>query len=171
MGGGPNPDAEPTYNGVMASSGVLVPNKSISFADISDGTTNTLMLGEQSDFARDAAGNKIDLRSSNSHGAWVGSTGSDTPGNGAWFCTSFQTWNITTVRYPINFLDATAAQAGGASGLGPQDGANRPVQSIHPGGANVVLSDGSVRFLGASIDYTLLTNLANRNDGNELGDF
>jgi prepilin-type N-terminal cleavage/methylation domain-containing protein/prepilin-type processing-associated H-X9-DG protein len=169
--GGPNPQSEPTYKGVMASSGVLVPNRSVNFADITDGATNTMMIAEQSAFARDAAGNKVDLRSSNSHGAWVGSTGSGIPGNGLWFCTNFETWNITTVRYPVNHLDATAALASGASGLGPADGANRPIQSIHPGGANIVLSDGSVRFLSESIDYTLLTNLANRNDGNELGDF
>lgn len=171
LGGRPNPDAEPTYNGVMAGSGILVPNRSVAFSDVTDGTSNTMMLGEQSAFEEDASGNRIDLRSSNSHGAWVGSTGSGTPGDGTWFCTNFQTWNITTVRYPINFLDATAAQAAGASGLGPQDGANRPVQSIHPAGANIVLTDGSVRFLGESVDFTLLTNLANRNDGNELGDF
>ena len=171
LNGGPNPDAEPTYNGIMASSGVLVPNRSVSLSDISDGTTHTMMLGEQSAFAHDAAGNKIDLRSSNSHGAWVGSTGRGTPGSGVWFCTNFQTWNITTVRYPINFLDATAALAGGASGLGPEDGANRPVQSIHSGGANIALSDGSVRFIGESVDYTLLTNLANRNDGNVSDNF
>lgn len=171
LDGGPNPDAEPTYNGIMASSGVLVPNRSVAFSDVTDGTSNTMMLGEQSAFAEDASGNQIDLRSSNSHGAWVGSTGSGTPGQGTWFCTSFQTWNITTVRYPINFLDATAALAAGASGLGPEDGANRPLQSIHPGGANIALTDGSVRFLGESVDFTLLTNLANRNDGSELGEF
>jgi prepilin-type N-terminal cleavage/methylation domain-containing protein len=171
VSGGPNPDAEPTYKGVMASSGILVPNRSVNFADVSDGSTNTIMLGEQSAFARDNAGNSIDLRSSNSHGAWVGSTGSGTPGDGAWFCTNFQSWNITTLRYTINFLDATAAQAGGASGVGPEDGANRPIQSIHTGGANVALTDGSIRFVGESIDYTVLTNLANRNDGNEISDF
>lgn len=171
MSGGPNPDAEPTYNGVMASSGILVPNRSVSFSDVSDGSTNTMMLGEQSSYARDAAGNEIDLRSSNSHGAWVGSTGSGTPGDGAWFCTNFQSWNITTIRYPVNFLDATAAQAGGATGVGPEDGANRPVQSTHPSGANIALTDGSVRFISESVDYTLLTNLANRSDGNEISDF
>lgn len=171
MGGGPNSDAEPTYNGIMAGSGILVPNRSVKISDVSDGTTNTMMLGEQSSFARDAAGNQIDLRSSNSHGAWVGSTGSGTPGDGVWFCTPFQSWNITTVRYPVNFLDATAAQAGGATGVGPEDGANRPVQSVHAGGANIALADGSVRFLGESVDYTLFTNLANRNDGNEISDF
>lgn len=171
MGGGPNPDAEPTYKGVMASSGILVPNRSVSLSDVSDGSTNTMMLGEQSAFGRDVSGNSIDVRSSNSHGAWVGSTGSGTPGDGAWFCTNFQSWNITTLRYPINFLDPAAAQAGGATGVGPEDGANRPIQSIHTGGANVALTDGSVRFVGESIDYTLLTNLANRNDGNEISGF
>lgn len=170
-GTNPNPDADPTYNGVMASSGILVPNAVVQMADITDGTTNTMIVGEQSDFARTASGQKLDLRSSYSYGGWVGSTGSGTPGDGRWFCANYETWNITTVRYPVNFLDATTAQQAGATGLGPDDGSNRPIQSVHPGGANIIIADGSVRFLNESVDFALLTNLANRNDGNELGDF
>lgn len=50
LDGGPSPDAESTYNGVMASSGILVPNRSVAFADVTDGTSNTMMLGESVDF-------------------------------------------------------------------------------------------------------------------------
>ncbi len=34
LAGGANPMAEPTYNGIMAGSGMLVPNRSISMADV-----------------------------------------------------------------------------------------------------------------------------------------
>ena len=45
------------------------------------------------------------------------------------------------------------------------------MQSVQTGGANVAATDGSVRFVGESVDYTLLTNLANSHDGNEISDF
>ncbi len=165
-----NPKSEPTYKGIMSSSGVLIPNDSISISDIKDGSTNTMMVAEQSQFSRTRDGRLVDLRSSNSHGAWVGTTGPGIPGDGTWFCTNYQTWNITTVRYPVNFRDATS-YAAPAMGLGPQDGSNRPIQSTHTGGANILLADGSVRFLQEGVDFLILTNLANRDDGNELGQF
>lgn len=161
--GGSNPDAESTYTGIMASSGLLVPNRSFAIADAQDGASNTMVVAEQSDFAM-ASGGRVDLRSSNSFGAWVGSTGPGVPGDGSWFCRTFQTWNITTIRYPVNFLDATGMSLG-ASGLGPLNGSNRPIQSAHTGGANVLLADGSVQFLSESMNFELLTSLANRNDG------
>lgn len=165
-----NSRAEPTYKGIMASSGVLIPNDSIAIKDIKDGTTNTMMVAEQSAYSRTRDGRIVDLRSSNSHGAWVGTTGPGIPGDGTWFCTNYQTWNITTVRYPVNFRDATSHTAP-AMGLGPQDGSNRPIQSTHTGGANILIADGSVRFLQENVNFILLTNLANRDDGNELGQF
>ena len=169
LNGGPNPLAEPTYNGVMAGSGVLVPNRSIAMRDITDGSSNTMAVAEQSAFARTANGREVDLRSSNSYGGWVGSTGSGTPGDGTWFCTDYQSWNITTVRYPINFKDATSVC--GASGLDPVDGCNRPIQSAHHTGCNILLADGAVRYLPETIDFKALTNLANRNDGETIGPY
>ncbi len=59
----------------------------------------------------------------------------------------------------------------GASGLDPVDGCNRPIQSVHGDGTNALLADGSVRFVSANINFSTLTNLANRNDRHELGDY
>lgn len=169
LNGGPNPLAEPTYNGIMAGSGIFVPNKSIAMRDITDGSSNTMAIAEQSAFSHTANGREVDLRSSNSYGGWVGSTGSGTPGDGTWFCTHYQSWNITTVRYPINFRDAT--NVCGASGLDPVDGCNRPIQSAHHTGCNILLADGAVRYLPDTIDFKTLTNLANRNDGETIGPY
>ena len=169
LGGRSNPLAEPTYNGIMASSGVFVPNRKVSLRDITDGSSNTMAVAEQSAFSRTTNGREVDLRSSNSYGGWVGSTGSGTPGDGTWFCTNYQSWNITTVRYPINFKDATCMT--GASGLDPVDGSNRPIQSAHHLGSNVLLADGAVRFVSETVDFNTLTNLSNRNDDGQLGEY
>jgi len=41
--------------------------------------------------------------------------------------------------------------------------------SFHDGGVQFLFADGSVRFLSENIDYTTYTNLGNRNDGQPLG--
>ena len=75
-------------------------------------------------------------------------------------------FNTTTIRYPINY------RAWNTTGIGDQYYAcNRPIQSAHSGGAQVALGDGSVRFLYEEMDLKTLYNLANRDDGNALGEF
>lgn len=45
------------------------------------------------------------------------------------------------------------------------------VGSKHPGGAQVCLGDGSVRYIGETINFTTLTNLGKIADGNPVQDF
>jgi prepilin-type N-terminal cleavage/methylation domain-containing protein/prepilin-type processing-associated H-X9-DG protein len=44
-------------------------------------------------------------------------------------------------------------------------------RSQHPGGVNVALADGSVRFVADSVELSLWRNLHARNDGQVLGDY
>ncbi len=48
--------------------------------------------------------------------------------------------------------------------------ANSP-SSRHPGGLNVLMSDGSVRFIANGIDPVQLQNLLQYNDGNPVGEY
>lgn len=50
-------------------------------------------------------------------------------------------------------------------------GANEETFSFHAGGAHVVLCDGSVHFLGESIDAQVFTSLMSPDDGEVLGEF
>jgi prepilin-type processing-associated H-X9-DG protein len=43
-------------------------------------------------------------------------------------------------------------------------GSNTPVQSVHPGGANVLLADGSVHFCSETTDIQILRYMATRDD-------
>ena len=47
-------------------------------------------------------------------------------------------------------------------------GANRPIQSAHPGGANVLMTDGSARFAPQTLELQTFFNLCNRDDGNSV---
>lgn len=48
---------------------------------------------------------------------------------------------------------------------------NTILNSFHPGGIHVLLADGSVRFVTDSLNFTTLTQLCVRDDGNVLAEF
>jgi prepilin-type processing-associated H-X9-DG protein/prepilin-type N-terminal cleavage/methylation domain-containing protein len=133
-----------------SNNGVLFLNSAIRFEDITDGTSQTIFLGEKSiDGLGEgwASGTRASLRNSgsginrttnpSSQASLAGDDGDDAGGiaNGA-AATSFDT---------LSFV-------GGYN-------------SRHPGGANFAFGDGSVRFLKNSIGAGTFRLLANRADG------
>ena len=138
--------------GIRAQSGSFLLNRSLNFRDFTDGVSNVIMIGEQSNWGRDAAGNNVDIRSDHDDGSWMGQ-----PGDGRCF-------NTATIRYPIGERNATLAGVDGQN-------CNCPLQSAHVGGANVLVGDGSVKFLGDSVDLLILRRLAVRDDGTAVGEF
>jgi prepilin-type N-terminal cleavage/methylation domain-containing protein/prepilin-type processing-associated H-X9-DG protein len=138
--------------GRLSKAGVLVSSQQIRIGQITDGTSNTLAAGEQSSPCLTAAGQKVDCRSDFGHGFPMGPST---------YAANQRDWNITSVRYAIN------TRAYNLTGIGDiYYGNNRPIQSAHPGGANVLFADGSVRLLVESTSLTELMNLCNRDDGN-----
>jgi prepilin-type N-terminal cleavage/methylation domain-containing protein len=57
------------------------------------------------------------------------------------------------------------------SGFIPNTAAQRSFSSYHPGGAQVCLGDGSVRFLNESMNLATLKSLGGMDDGQTLGEF
>ena len=166
--------------GITAWGGILVPAFSkVRFASVTDGLSNTMMLSEQSDylFYKDpttGANLKCDDFSCTSTGGGLyrGHPGTyrDDKGNLSagqpWMDSRGQTF--TTIRYRIN-QKAGWTWAAPNVGVIPQrwqsEGANVPLVSAHSGGVNVLVGDGSVRFLSESVDLLMLARYATRDDG------
>jgi prepilin-type N-terminal cleavage/methylation domain-containing protein/prepilin-type processing-associated H-X9-DG protein len=149
-------DPQTNIYGIAVHNGMITPigtnSRAASFASASDGTSNTMMIGEQSDFFYDANLNKIDRRSC----GWRGGAWGNGAGSGNW------TQNVTTVRYPIGTF-------GGSGNSNPYD-VNVALTGAHTGGLNVALADGSVQFLSETIEFAIQTALADRGDGTPIGE-
>jgi prepilin-type N-terminal cleavage/methylation domain-containing protein/prepilin-type processing-associated H-X9-DG protein len=151
--------------GPISFNGIFSVNLKVALRDVSDGTTNVLMLGEQTDWAIwiQASGNVQDTcRGSGFMGQWAGSgwQGQTPPGNYVG-----HTGNIATISYP---LGTRVCPAGGLQDYGGEKGTSgpeTPIRSAHPGGASVLFADGSVHFLAEGMDTALFKDLAIRDSG------
>jgi len=159
--------------GIVSGGGVLFPGGKITLAAITDGTSNTIMIGEASDNLITADKTKRDFRSSAQHGFMIGFHSANAPpnlGNGG----DLRTFNMTTIRYNLN--DKNKGGAGwpnwpgdcGSVGVCQNASSNHPLVSAHPAGVMVALADGSVRFLSQNTALGTVAALATRDDGQTL---
>ncbi len=137
-----------SFNGYWCNNGLLTIGKSALIRDCTDGTSNTLIVAEDSGLV-----DNKDYRS-NYYGGWSGHLGL----SGAWGT------GVNTIRYSPN---PTTAPTGGDQTYTP----NNPLTSAHVGGVHGLLGDGAVRFLSENIDIETLRRLGMRNDGLVLGEF
>jgi prepilin-type N-terminal cleavage/methylation domain-containing protein len=144
------------YGGIYCDNGLLVPNESFAIRDAIDGTSNTILVAEQSGMI----GNTQDIRSVYYGGfsAHTATTKAPTFTGSPWGS------GTTTVRYRIN---DNVAQVGSDS---TWDG-NTVINSFHPGGVHIGLADGSVRFISDNINFDTLRRLAAKNDNQPVGEF
>ena len=140
----------PTSPGGLLDRGGFAERRALRVADFADGTSQTIDVTEVTDFGR---------------GVWVHGRP-----------------HYNQAAYAVNSLNGYADRPGAVY----PDGANLPetnrgpgrgvagtwgVSSDHPGGANALLVDGSVRFLTDSLAPETLAALATRDGGEVAGDF
>ena len=162
-----------TTASLITSGGSFVPVRAYNLKDFSDGSSNVIMVGEASNWGRDASGSPIEINGV--HGIMMGGPTlaiiDENPGGG--FERQF---NLTTVRYRPNApacYDGTAGGTCGAlwPGVGDNYGVNNPLSSPHTGGVQVLMGDGTVRFVSENINMLNFRRLCTRDDGSTVGDF
>lgn len=151
--------------GKVSGGGILFPNAKINISEITDGATNTMIVGESSDFLHTLNGAQVDW-SSGWHGFFIGCSNANTPptyGSGG----DARTMNQLSLRYLINQKRGWPNSPGncGSTGVCDNIGTNTPLTSAHPGGIDILLADGSCRFVQETLDATTLGRLATRDDG------
>jgi len=166
-GGGSNSDAD----------GVFTLESRVRFADVTDGTSHTAMFSESTlgpggasgatepsgQLTEDNAGEVFVLVSSEMNATVCSAMGATAALNrgarwaDAWVCyTSYDHQLAPNSKVPD---------------CGYQGHVWHAARSRHPGGANVVLCDGSVRFVSETIETETWHGLGSRNGGEVLGDF
>jgi prepilin-type N-terminal cleavage/methylation domain-containing protein/prepilin-type processing-associated H-X9-DG protein len=124
------------------------------FADITDGTSNTLLVTEQAgrpDFYIKGVkqASNTSMAAYNQWGPWA-----------AYQVSRFQQFGADGI---------TADGAGGPCTINCNN--SQGVYAFHTGGANAVFADGSVRFLRQGLDPNILFGTVTCNGGEVLGDF
>ncbi len=159
--------------GHHSASGAIVAAGKHSLAALTDGTSNVWMVSENANFVITVNNTKQDYRSCAQHGWIIGWRANCTPPlcPNAPSRTDQRTFNFTTVRWPINHFsrptDGLPAHPGncGTHGICNNSSTNYPLNSAHPGGVNVLLGDGSVRFVAQTIALDAMGRFVHRDDG------
>jgi len=144
------------------SNGTLLNGECKSMRDLTDGTSNTIVVSEQSGNANQNAAVR---RIANYHTGWGGNTTTGT-------VTTWQA-NPDVHRYSsgiTSVFHSPNPKAVGAEGNNEWK-SNTPLTSFHTGGVQVVLGDGAVRFVSDNVHLQTLQRLCVRDDGAALGEW
>ena len=130
-----------------ANSGIIFPHSNVRIGDVTDGTSNTILLGESSSSQGWSSAMKV---------GWGGIQ----PWTWGmyWYVDNRRlTVDSKHIQFPINFKGSFGNNA-------------TPYTSTHAGGAQFTLADGSVRFISENVDLNMLKALGTRDKGEIIGE-
>jgi len=181
-GAGRNPfpgDRQPAVSNYKGSAGVLAPqirigqsgtdaisrdgrglffgNSKVRLAEIIDGTSNTIALGEADTWVRRS-------------GAWLGIRSGNTLSHSSVYYTV--SWSGARLNQPHGSPFPNSGNSGSPDanpGLNTPPGANTGFGSLHPAGVNVCFADGAVKFLSDDIDHRPVYSGSGLGDVNQMG--
>ncbi len=156
--------------GFISGGGMMVANKGMKIAACTDGTSNTILLGEMSGRLERLTPNTYSYvaASGTVHGWLMGTRVDGTPPalDPGGTTGDDRVFNTVSLRYSPN-QEPFANQL--FPGMGSNVGANNPLNSNHVGGVMIGLTDGSVQFITENIELETLKKLATRDDGIPTG--
>ena len=157
-------DQSPAYPGDQNVRAVLASNAFTSLAAITDGLSNTVMIGE-------AAGRPSRWNFERMAEEYAG--GSTAYMNGPWAHSGNEIavdGSAVTVTGGVRSASTLSSVALLASTCSVNCTNQGELYAFHKGGASVILGDGSVKFLSSSMDLKTLMLICARSDGHPVGD-
>jgi len=165
--------------------GIFFRNSATEFGHITDGTSNTAMFGEikkgpngTSSTAVVAAGSADDFRvATRDTAAWSGNdllyppAACENRATAAWLYRGLQYYRGLTVATYYTHTLTPNARLRDCADVSPENKGHLAARSYHPGGANVVLADGSVRFASNTVDAAVCRAVGSMSGGEVVGDF
>ena len=148
-------DVEAPING--DDNGMLFLNSSVRLDDVVDGQQYTLFAGEIRDSGQWAVGSRMSLRNT-----------------GTRIDTRTEMQNLRKPGLTLPEIPRGAVQVDtGVPAVAEPDPRTSVggFGSFHTGGANFLLVDGGVRFIGSSVDSGVYQRLGSRRDGQVIGEF
>jgi prepilin-type N-terminal cleavage/methylation domain-containing protein/prepilin-type processing-associated H-X9-DG protein len=164
------------FHGPISDGGVITLARGQRISNVTDGTSNTMMIGENAGKMYHSNGsplpvgsdsNNYDGRVDNNRGFHMGTSHTGYPdgdnsmdaGRNCTHANCARCYNSTTifargiVKKGLVFADYKESSC------------NRPLNSQHPGGINALFADGHVAFVNENIPLDMLKLMANRDDG------
>lgn len=148
--------ATPSTSPKQSRAGTFFINSKINTAKITDGTSNTMVVGEYSGLAKGQPKLSNDT---------AGGTGYCNTSPWAGFYDDGVTYSQNAGYKSVYFPPNTKWLGNGA------DYNTQSLKSPHTGGVHILMGDGAVKFLSDSISFATLQYLADIADGNVVGEF